>query len=74
VQTRKIDPIPVVFVGESYWRGIINFDLLVEEGTIDPEDRELFEFAETAEEAWKAIVKWHKKSGSSLIEEIKPKE
>jgi uncharacterized protein (TIGR00730 family) len=66
VQTRKIDPIPVVFVGESYWRGIINFDMLVEEGTIDPEDRELFVFAETAEEAWEQIVQWHKKSGRPL--------
>jgi hypothetical protein len=66
VQTRKIDPIPVVFVGESYWRGIINFDMLVEEGTIDPEDRELFVFAETAEEAWEQILQWHKKSGQPL--------
>ncbi|UFS62841.1 TIGR00730 family Rossman fold protein [Sulfurimonas sp. HSL-3221] len=71
VQTRKIDPMPVVFVGESYWRGIINFEMLVEEGTIDEEDRELFAFAETAEEAWEAIVKWHKKCGSTLIHDLK---
>lgn len=66
VQTRKIDPIPVVFVSESYWRGIVNFDMLVEEGTIDPEDRELFEFAETAQEAWDKVIKWHKRSGHPL--------
>lgn len=64
VQTRKIDPIPVVFVSESCWRGIINFEMLVEEGAIDPEDRELFEFAETAEEARERIIKWHKRSGN----------
>ena len=67
VQTRKIDPIPVIFVGESYWRGIINFDMLVEEGTIDPEDRELFSFAETAEAAWEGILRWHEKSGKPLF-------
>ena len=73
VQTRKIDPIPVVFIGENYWRGIINFDLLVEEGTIDPEDRDLFVFAETAQGVWEAIAKWHKKSGSPFLEEMKPR-
>jgi len=67
VQTRKIDPMPVIFVGESYWRGIINFDMLVEEGTIDEEDRELFAFAETAEAAWHVILKWHEKSGNPLL-------
>jgi len=71
VQTRKIAPIPVVFIGESYWRGIINFDMLVEEGTIDPEDKELFSFAETAQSAWEIILEWHKKSGSPLIEDLK---
>jgi len=68
VQTRKINPIPVVFIGENYWRGIINFDMLVEEGTIDPEDRELFSFAETAEAAWALIIAWHKKSGTPRID------
>ena len=48
VQTRKIKPIPVVLVGESYWRRAIDFDFLVDEGVIDPEDRELFWFAEDA--------------------------
>jgi uncharacterized protein (TIGR00730 family) len=66
VQTRKIDPIPIVFVGESYWRGIVNFELLVEEGAIDPEDIEIFHFAETAEEAWEHIVQWHRSSGHPL--------
>jgi len=68
IQTRKIDPMPVVFVGESYWRGVINFDLLVEEGTIDEEDRDLFTFAETADVAWEMILRWHKRSGHPLLE------
>lgn len=59
VQTRKIKPIPVVLVGENYWRGAVDFDFMVEEGVIDPEDRELFWFAETAQEIWDGIVHWH---------------
>ncbi|WP_165445629.1 LOG family protein [Bradyrhizobium uaiense] len=50
-QTRKIAPVPVVLVGESYWRRAFDPDFLVEEGVIDPEDRDLFWFAESAEEA-----------------------
>ncbi|MFZ1922644.1 MAG: TIGR00730 family Rossman fold protein [Xanthobacteraceae bacterium] len=59
VQTRKIKPIPVVLVGESYWRGALDIDFMVEEGVIDPEDRELFWFAETAQEIWDGILRWH---------------
>ena len=48
VQTRKIKPIPIVLVGEAYWRRAVDFDFLVDEGVIDQEDRDLFWFAETA--------------------------
>jgi len=33
-QTRKLPPVPVILVGEEYWRGVFNVDFLVEEGTI----------------------------------------
>lgn len=67
VQTRKIKPVPVVLVGEEYWRQAFNADFLVEEGVIEPEDRELFWFAETAEEAWSGILRWHEINGEPLI-------
>ena len=66
VQTRKIKPIPVVLVGESYWRGAVNLDFMVDEGVIDEEDRELFWFAETAQEIWNGILHWHDASGEPL--------
>jgi len=66
VQTRKIKPIPVVLVGESYWRRVVDIDYLVDEGVIDPEDRDLFWFAETAQEIWDGILHWHKQSGEPL--------
>ncbi len=67
VQTRTIKPVPVVLVGEGYWRQVINVDFLVDEGVIDTEDRELFWFAETAQEIWDGIQHWHRVSGESLL-------
>ena len=55
IQTRKIKPIPVLIFGREFWEKIINFNALVEEGTISPEDVNLFQYVETAEEAWKII-------------------
>jgi len=66
VQTRKVKPIPVVLVGESYWRGAVNFEFLVEEGVIAEEDLDLFWYAETAQEAWDGILHWYDKSGEPL--------
>jgi uncharacterized protein (TIGR00730 family) len=59
-QTRKIPPMPIVLVGERHWRKVIDFDYLADEGVIDPEDRELFWHAETAEEIWAGIQKWER--------------
>ncbi len=66
IQTQKIRPIPVVLVGEAYWRRAVDMDFLVDEGVIDVEDRDLFCFAETADEIWNHILRWHKTSGQPL--------
>ena len=55
IQTQKVQSIPVLLFGRAFWQRIINFDALVEEGTISDEDLELFEYVETAEEAWEII-------------------
>ena len=55
VQTRKVEPLPVILFGEKFWRKIINFQALVDEGTIAEEDIELFVYADTAKEAWEYI-------------------
>ena len=68
VQTRKIKPVPIVLVGEKFWSRAIDFDFLAAEGVIDAEDRELFGFAETAEEIWEGIVTWHEIYGEPLFE------
>jgi uncharacterized protein (TIGR00730 family) len=55
-QTDRSPPIPVVLFDEAYWRGVINFDALLEAGMIQPSDLELFRFAETAEEVWTRLL------------------
>jgi uncharacterized protein (TIGR00730 family) len=67
VQTRKIKPLPVVLVGESYWRQAFDADFLIAEGVIDAEDRELFWFAETAQEIWRGIVRWYRLAGEAVF-------
>jgi len=55
IQTHKVQPIPVLLFGKAFWERIINFDALVEEGTISAKDLELFVYVESAEEAWELI-------------------
>jgi uncharacterized protein (TIGR00730 family) len=67
VQTRKMKPVPIVLVGEEYWRQAVNFDFLVDEGVIDAEDRQLFWYAETAQDIWQGILSWHQSNGAPLF-------
>jgi uncharacterized protein (TIGR00730 family) len=64
-QTRKAPPAPVVLFGEAYWRRIVNFDALADEGMVSADDLRLFEFAETAEQGWESLVRRGLKAHSS---------
>ncbi len=66
IQTRTIEPIPVVLVGKRFWKNAFNADFLAEEGVIDEEDLDLFRYAETASEAWNHIVRWYRVHGNEL--------
>jgi uncharacterized protein (TIGR00730 family) len=67
VQTRKISPLPVILVGEAFWRRTFDADFLIEEGVIDVEDRDLFWYAETAREIWDGILGWYEAAGQPLL-------
>jgi len=67
IQTGKSPAIPVVLICRSFWNRIVDFDFLYEEGVIAKKDLDIFTFAETAEEAWKTILKWHKKNKTPLL-------
>lgn len=59
IQTGKMKPIPILLFGAEFWSRVVNFQALVEEGVINPEDIGLFTPVETAEEAWAEIVKFY---------------
>ena len=63
LQARKTPAVPVVLVGAAYWRRLIDIPFMIAEGVIDPEDAELFWFAETAAGIWDGIVAWYRSSG-----------
>ena len=68
VQTRKIAPLPIILVGREFWSRAVDIPYLVEEGVIDPEDEDLFCFAETSAEILQIIADWYAKVGEPFIE------
>jgi uncharacterized protein (TIGR00730 family) len=62
VQTGKIKKLPVILFGHEFWKTAINFDFLVQEGVIGPEDKEIFYIVEKAQEAWKIIREFYYES------------
>lgn len=54
-QTRKIRRRPIILFGRDFWERLIDFNVLVEDGVVSAGDLELFQYVETAEEAWEAI-------------------
>jgi uncharacterized protein (TIGR00730 family) len=59
IQTKRMEPIPLILFGEGFWRSVVNFQGLAEFGTIAPEDMDLLHFAETAEQAWAIVSKFY---------------
>ncbi len=55
VQTRKARQVPIVLFGSDYWKRLINFEMLVDEGVISAPDLDLFQFADEPETAWEII-------------------
>lgn len=57
LQTQKISKkIPIVLYGEDYWKSVVNFDALIEHGTISAKDMDLIFFANTPESALEYLV------------------
>jgi predicted Rossmann-fold nucleotide-binding protein len=51
--------VAVILVGRSFWERLVDWQLLVDEGFINLEDPDLFQYAETAQETWDLIVRRH---------------
>jgi uncharacterized protein (TIGR00730 family) len=61
IQTRKMEPIPVVLVGREFWNRIIDFSYLVDEGYIARADLDLFTCVDEAEEIMAALERFYAK-------------
>ena len=61
IQTKRMERILLILFAEKFWRSIINFEALADFGTIAPEDIDLINFVETADEAWKVIQDFYEK-------------
>ncbi len=55
-QTQKLaKKIVILLYGRKYWNDVLNFDALVDWGTISPADLELFRFADDPQEAFEML-------------------
>lgn len=64
IQTKKIEPIPVVLYGKEFWEPFLKVfkeDLLEKHATISPEDLDIFYLADNVDDAMKYIEKEVKK-------------
>ena len=59
VQTRKAKPVPIILFCSAYWKRLFNFDVLVEEGAISPEDLNIISYVDSPEDAWAAIERFY---------------
>lgn len=59
VQTRKAKPVPIFLYGSAYWKKVINFEALADEGAISHEDLKLFTYVDDAQTAWAEIQKFY---------------
>ena len=62
VQTKKINMVPIVFVGKKFWGGLIDWfsNTLATDGMISPEDLKLIHLVDTPEEAMNYLKECHR--------------
>ena len=59
IQTRKMQRVPVVLVGRAFWRRVVDFDLLLDEGYVSSSDLDLFTCVDDAEEIVSALERFY---------------
>ncbi len=64
IQTKKIDPIPVVLMDSDYWAGLIKWmqTRLVREGKINAKDMDIFHISDDEDEAIQYILDWYEQN------------
>ncbi len=59
IQTQRMDRVPMLLFGKSFWDRALNLEVLEEEGTISPGDSKLFTTVDTAEQGWNVIREFY---------------
>ena len=59
IQTGRMEKVPVLLFGKSFWDRAINIEALAEEGTISPDDPDLFTVVDSAEEGWDVVSRFY---------------
>ena len=59
IQTGRMKRVPVLLFGKKFWDRVIDMEALAEEGTISPDDPDLFTTVDTAEEGWKVVSEFY---------------
>jgi uncharacterized protein (TIGR00730 family) len=61
IQTRKLQKdTAIIIYGTDYWKQVINFEKMLEWGTIREKDLDLFRFSDSPEEAYQHVTKYLK--------------
>lgn len=63
-QTQRLQAIPIILFGKSYWDHVIDFQFLADEGVIEDEHLDLIQYAQTPQEAWDIISAFHRDAGA----------
>jgi|TARA_B110000879_G_C11176125_1_gene516062 uncharacterized protein (TIGR00730 family) len=71
VQTRKVDPFPIILVGSSFWSGLIQWmrERMLAEGSLSESELNLVEVVDDAAEAAKIILRHIRMSEAGGVEE-----
>ena len=57
IQTDRMKPVPFLLFGKDFWTKVIDLDELARQGTISPDDPDLFHIVDSAQEGWDIISK-----------------
>jgi uncharacterized protein (TIGR00730 family) len=63
-QTGRMQEIPIVVYNRAYWDGVLNLNRLADEGVIADEHLDLIQYAESPQEAWETILRFHRDRGN----------
>lgn len=55
IQTKRMEPIPILLFGSSFWSKVIDFAELARQGTVSPSDMDLLSHVDTAQQGWEIV-------------------